>query len=329
METLVLNQQYDEALKVAFNDMRVFHTLIDIINDPDQLKLQAFYYLFLAYMTLGYEDRGVPIGEVVGPLVSDYDPLIFEQFHQIAQPEIEKQRNAVRDGKPSILVAALHKSASATLSNALREMLDLALVRLQFNDVILPHLARNFAVGGCVTHSHFPATEHNIRTLREAGLDQIFVQIRDPRAVAYSWVHYFQKFIKIPQNPLAGDVGQDDADNGEATIFEFFTSAVKWLDGWAAFVEAETQGLTVHFVDFEDISQDFEGVLTKILEHTQFPDGASYLERWIAGGGLEKKLNFRKGQSDDWRTVLAPEVRTRLCKMTPERVKNLFSDYRE
>jgi len=105
-----------------------------------------------------------------------------------------KRRHAVAAGRPSILMTAMPKSASESLSNILAEGLGLAQSHVSIglfpHCCLVPSRVQDLATGGVIAKEHIRPERHNLDMLAGAGIDKVLVHLRDPRQALLSWAHF-------------------------------------------------------------------------------------------------------------------------------------------
>ena len=109
--------------------------------------------------------------------------------HQRNSLELHRQQDLAKQrGMPSIFIVTMARSGSASLVQTLATALDVPVMRISSHRKIVPRWLDCFSSGGAILHDHFGPLPYNLKTLRESGVRQIFVRVRDPRAAAASAV---------------------------------------------------------------------------------------------------------------------------------------------
>lgn len=221
---------------------------------------------------------------------------------------------------PSIIVTCLPKSASEFLCYTLADVLGAAIVRVTIGDpfrgLILDEWVSEITRGGAVLHDHFSARFENIKTLRQCNVGNIYVLIRDPRAVAFSLRNMGEEL----------GVAQDHADQmpGLNKPFRSFPLTVgmlaQWIDGWAAL---QSPGFTVQFIKFSDLVANPSSVMGSILEECGASQYLPALSSVLANRG--KGSNFRKGDDNAWRSSVPCEVAADAWLRIPSSVRALLN----
>lgn len=212
----------------------------------------------------------------------------------------QQQLGAAARGMPSILIASMPRSASASLTQSISATLGVPVLRLSAGDfpdyVLVPRWLDILSLGGAVTHDHFGASPFNLKVLANAGWRDVFVLARDPRASSASSFNL-------------GETMQGQSGNtAEQSIIETALSCfIPWLNEWA---EAEVPGLRVHWLRSKDVTSNMDSVIQRMMQ-TLLPGGpalASFLDAPVQ----EIKANFVVGDDDAWRQHVGPADRQRL-----------------
>src|SRR5262249_42194215 len=103
------------------------------------------------------------------PMPAGHGAQRYDRYLLTAARVRSQQLPAKGRGVPSILLAALPKSASEFLCYSLAEALEAAVVRVTIGDPILGAVHAPWVAlageGGCVTHDHFAASKVNLDAL--------------------------------------------------------------------------------------------------------------------------------------------------------------------
>ena len=222
------------------------------------------------------------------------------------------------NGAPSILVASMPRSASATFTQTLAGTLGLALVRLSigvFPDFYLMRsFVNRFSPGGAITHDHFSGNAHNLGVLRDCGLRDVLVLVRDPRASAASFVNMMRKI---------SDGDAMDKAHLEATIISAaLRKWIPWLNSW---LDAERNGkLGIRWINSRDIrgpesTSVYHSIITNLSE--RFPAVAKFKARPIAS----VEANMVRGDDNAWRESVSKEGQELLWRALPARAIELMA----
>jgi Sulfotransferase domain len=156
-----------------------------------------------------------------------------------------------------------------------------------------------------------PPLESNARVLREAGVRRFALLIRDPRQAAVSLAYHNLLASSTPQNVRPNTPQAYDRVMLAATMdqaLDFVSSfAANWLNGWKIF--AAKTDIDAVFLKHEDLAVDSDRFFHNVLE---FFDAPEYLHDKVRDVLREAEssrdsggLNWRLGQTDEWKTILS------------------------
>ncbi len=240
------------------------------------------------------------------------------------QQEFNARREAaLRAGLPLILVTTLPKTASESIWNHLAEGLQAAQCHLSvglFPDCCLIPSRVNFgAPGGIVAKEHIAATDHNLATLAEFGVDRIVVNLRDPRQVVLSWVHFVREDVSqrllapiwrkiVPPSRIFDEPLETQID---WALDSFMPLLIDFARGWIAADRDPQRPLKALFLSFEEFRADPVSFATRIVDFYDLPR-----ERFAHAAEFEV-VHLRKGMTDEWRSVFSPEQQARAWDQIP------------
>jgi hypothetical protein len=172
------------------------------------------------------------------------------------------------------------------------------------------HLAR-FPIS---VHDHMPPHPHNLRTLSEAGIKRVVVQVRDPRQFVVSRAGH------------ARSHGHDLVISDEH-VRRVSPHIANWVTGWR--FDASAAGIAVHVVRYEDLvaqgAECFSGILdffdASITARERLPSALENAERSRSAGGV----NYRVGRPDEWTEVLTPKQQARIGTACARAFAGLYS----
>lgn len=269
----------------------------------------ARYYAAWALAGVERFDRVVQHLERLGtPIMPDMSLLVYSDFLEQTQGLAEQLDQ--RHDTPSVLIAAMPKSASSYLSSMVSSLADLPIARATFGQypklTVIPRWVSSIARGGCTTHDHIPPTEASVARLAEAGIRDLFVQYRDPRAAAWS---------AAMQQP-------------ERARVELFDLHVRWFNDWLdrwLRIREEGAPFNVHLIDYDDVRSRPATVLRRMfaISGINIPDRAIREKVSEAAAALHL-YNFRQGDPTEWRRLLpAGTVAQSTALLTPRVVRLL------
>jgi hypothetical protein len=158
-----------------------------------------------------------------------------------------------------------------------------------------------------VTKMHVHGSQHNVQTLRAAGV-RYAVLYRDLRDVAVSHIFYVRQTPWHPEYPLYAKRSLEDglALFAQRTLSQF----ADWILSWQE--NADPEGCFT--IRYEDMLSDSVAALTQVASHFELDDSeavvssivdANSFQRLSGGraqGESDRASFFRKGVAGDWRS---------------------------
>jgi sulfotransferase family protein len=181
-----------------------------------------------------------------------------------------------------------------------------------FNTQLLRPENMQYFLNGFVFGSHMQASYHNMRVLKEAGINRITVLLRDPRDALVSWVHhlrslgpssrnYHSKMYHIPRDYYCWPLEQQFAYQ----VRSFLPIAVNWIEGWLDYYASLDREIDVLFVYYDELKRQPARYIQRIAEfHDLGQVDVSRIPTVEPG-----KLHFRKGEHDQWLQELSEKDR--------------------
>ena len=273
------------------------------------------YHLGLLYAHIGEPELAALHFDRSGTYPGHGGNQLFHD-HQHDSLELHRQQMQAKDrGIPSILLASMPRSASASLTQTLATILGVPLMRVSCgrfpNFYLIPRWVNCFTPGGAVLHDHFGAIPFNLKTLHDCAVRQIFVRVRDPRPAAASWLNLSRRRHGAPVD-----------DNYESGLIAFCEQYfVPWLNGWIAASSDVAAGLKIHWLTqpANVISEMAREVLTVLAP--QYPT----LEQYLRADVAEVSANFVTGDEEAWRKSIGPRGQERLWNAIPQDVKDFLA----
>lgn len=287
-------------------------------RDPDSVAREARYLL----ATLLSSVAGGRVRDLLAtdefPPPGDHDGQLYDRYLLTASRARREHLRARAAGAPGIAISALPKSASAFLSHTLAEAVGSPVLRVTIGDPALGTVyapwAAEVARGGAVTHDHFAATECNLAALREAGVPRVWVLVRDPRAVFWSYETMRAEYDGTPPS------GRMEP----ARVLRSMAMLGSWIASW---VRAEAAGVPVRFLFFRDLAADPPAVMGRVLDESgagRFLPALGEVLRRAADRGRVSG-NFRKGDDTAWRAGVPTELHGPIWDLLPGEVKALLA----
>jgi hypothetical protein len=204
----------------------------------------------------------------------------------------ERQQRAFERGMPAIILSSMPRSASAFLSQTVAKLLDIPIMRVSigaFPDYgIIPRWLNCFTPGGGVLHDHFGASDYNLRVLRECGVREVFVLVRDPRPAALSFAEHVG--------------GYSEEQLGHTVHRLVATRFVPWLRAWAIAEDTQKDWLRIHWIFSSAARADVGRTILSILDRLKplYPAVARAAESVVP----MVRANMMYGDDNRWRSVV-------------------------
>lgn len=233
---------------------------------------------------------------------------------------------------PFIFFNTMPKSGSVFIVNWLARGLTANVKPISYgyfpNDMVGYSQLKDCAGGNAVSQEHIDACETNRHFLRQF-VDKMVVHIRDPRQATLSWLHHVNQ-IKAEQS-----------DNALAYVypslpsnyFDFeFERQVDWqidhhlpllIDWTRKWVEAESNWpeIKLLFTRYEEFVADRGAFMDRILNFFEIP-----ADRFDSQFTPELSManHYRKGQTDEWRSVYSQAQIERANQFIPKDLAEKF-----
>jgi Sulfotransferase domain len=236
-------------------------------------------------------------------------------IHSAGSRQLLRQQNkACRRGMPAMLLVSMQKSASEYLRENLMRALDIPELHIGIGtvprDKVIPSAVQQLARGGAIARSHMDGA--NFGALAANGITRMLLQIRDPRQVTVSWTHMMRRLSDVafqyaakmyhPEVPADFRVWtlQQEID---WAIDNYLPGQLSWLESWAAVLDTEPS-IPICVLKFEDFRAEEDTFFRRIANFY----GLAQIDRpALSDQSAAAMRNFRLGDIDEWRTVLAPE----------------------
>jgi hypothetical protein len=290
--------------------------LVRLERDESYCDEALNYHLGLLYAHLGDPDTAAYYLErsCAHPGTGGNQLFSDHQYESLALRRHQEQ--AKERSIPSILIASMPRSASASLIQTIAETLDIPVMRAscgRFPDFsLVPQWFDSASSGGAILHDHFGASPPNIEVLRSAGVCNLFVRIRDPRAAACSSVNLDRRAY--------GDA--DPAGFEARVISRYHTAFIPWLEGWIGVAANPQAGPRIEWLRYgashDEIGATARNVIANLV--TEHPQLEPYTARDIA----PVETNFVGGDDESWRRQISRQGQDELWQGTPDAIRNLL-----
>lgn len=233
---------------------------------------------------------------------------------------LSRREENIHNGLPSVVVAAMGKSASTAVGNIFHSGFDLPTFAYSlFHMRVIDSWARDFARGGACYTTHLDPSRDTVARLRRAGISRLIVHVRDPRQALVSIVHHFDKY---PDQLVVHRERVKDAPNMSAramAVLDLYSSSIKWIRGW---FELEHE-IDILFSTFEEFVSDRAAFVEKYLKFYGV-DRCHFNWETAFGEHTGVDEHFRSGRTDEWREVFTREEAEYLSSMMPLRALQRF-----
>lgn len=308
------------AVREAKGARAAVGSLIDLIGVRPMIRDDSYYEAALDYyLAIIHAKRGRP--ELAtehlrrsGVLPATGGGQLFAD-HVRESLELNRHREAARDrGMPSFLIASMRRSASATLTQTIAAMIDLPRLRISLDDWLSPNWLDAVSPGGAMLHDHFNGALFNIQVLRRAGVREIFVLVRDPRAAAAS------SFALKRKRTMAERLSADEYERGLLDLY--FAKVLPWLEGWIEAAGSGDLGFEVHWIHSIQVRTDMAAVWARLVEvlGPLYPRIREYGPDRLP----ELKANFVHGDDEAWREVVSGAGQDRMWQAISPAARELL-----
>ncbi len=234
----------------------------------------------------------------------------------------------------NIVIAALAKSGSTYTTVKLANSLDYEIGSInQWKNI---DYMKNFKNGNPkILKTHILPTKGNLGKLRRYTGDKIVVHVRDPRASILSAVyHAIESAEKIASGGVASAkpreikfqqeyLGYTLEQKKEFIINDGFMYQIKWIRDWCMTKEIEDKkknGFKIIITTYDEMITDEDNFFERFYKHFGI-DKDDIKDVVIA---KDKKVRFRSGNPNEWRTAFTQEQIARINEMLPEDLANRF-----
>lgn len=197
-----------------------------------------------------------------------------------------------------------------------------------YNTQLLRPDAMRYYANGLIFGGHMQASYHNMKILKESGIDRVAVLLRDPRDAFVSWVHHLRKLgptarnyhSKIYSLPAAY-YDWDLARQFAYQIRTFLPTTVNWIEGWLDYYASAEREVDILFVYYDELKRDPKSYLGRMLDFYRFSGGN--LDEIIPGE--PGKLHYRKGEHGQWRQEFASGDQALVEDLMQDRIPQGFA----
>lgn len=218
MDELIRQERFGEVIQYFADNFVAESDRDDVfLPSPDHEAVREAAYYYAAWLQVAgrRHDLAVEyISQIPAAITKDIGLCGYSGFREDTSKLYDQLKTL--SGKPAVFIAAMPRSASSFVSSIVSTLTDMPIVRTTFGQfpklVVIPRWVNTLRQYGGVTHDHLLPTPWTLECIVSAGIADIFVQYRDPRAAAWS---------ACMQHP-------------ELPMIERFLSHLKWFNEWLA-----------------------------------------------------------------------------------------------
>jgi hypothetical protein len=260
------------------------------------------------------------------------DDLIRQRDDLIRQrDDLIRQRDGLLNARPedpipAVLFNTLPKSASVFILETLAGTLGKPVVSISPGyfprDQIDFRQFRKLIDSGAIAQSHLDASEFNQRYLKK--IDKIVVQFRDPRQATLSWLHHLERLSKENQSDLIFTVTPDLPENYfrddlahkiDYQLKHYLPQVLDWQCEWVRFIDDSNEPERFMLNSYEAFVANPNQYFASILGFLGC-DMQKNIKICEVTPTTEK--NFRRGLTDEWRTVFSDlQIKTATAMIPP------------
>ena len=296
-------------------DMAIYQAagIADLASDPHYYAEAASYHLGLLFAHANEPEAAAEHFARSHTLPSTAGDILFPEHVRLGLSYHARQSAACGRGIPPILISAMPRSGSLSLSTTLAETLDIPIMSIskgRFPDYwIAPCWLAHLGRGGAVTHDHFSASSFNLTAIGAAGFQDVFVQVRDPRAAAASLVDHQESSFDLPRD------GPARMPFAQSLVEQCIAGHYPWLEQWISVAEARGDAPRVHWILFDEVRRDLAATARRVLVTVRAADVAAV--RTVTA-------HMVHGDDDAWRQRVDVPTRQRLWDAMPKRAIELL-----
>jgi hypothetical protein len=228
---------------------------------------------------------------------------------------------AIERQLPSVLIVTPGKAASVAVGNILSSGFDLPTMATSIStNNVIPSWAKEFLRGGCMNSSHLMASSHNISRLSQAGVKRVILHVRDPRQIVVSFAHHLTDY-RAQFGSIEGYSEILDAsfsDRVDFVIRELLPQQVEWLNNWLG----ARDELEICISTYEMFVLERKRFIDNLLMH--YGGDTRYFNISNAESSSGVDSHFRKGMTDEWRSVTTKEQVSRMNKVVGDKLLTTF-----
>lgn len=236
-----------------------------------------------------------------------------------------------------ILLITLPKSGSIFIWDKLTKLLKMKKTRISGSyfpdDLIMRPWIEKMSTTSVISQTHIPAKRINLNLIQEF-LDRMVFHVRDPRQSILSWVHFLhsqyssvgEHLLLTQDPPLPKQYFQWSFEKRlHEHIENHFHYWVQWIVDWVEVLQSPHFKTKTLITKHRDLKEDGVQFFKNILH---FYDIDSQDFQFDFCKPQQGTLHFRKGLSNEWKTVFSKKQIQQTTNAIPKKVLDLFEwDY--
>lgn len=240
------------------------------------------------------------------------------------------QAQGIARGIPAILVSGVNRSGTVYMRNLISKKLDIPIHSITIPMVeqdVVPGWVLQFATGGNVCCEHiYP---EYIDRLLANGIKKIVVHWRDPRQWAVSIAIHRNRAIRIDQDPHDTAVypqliGLSLAETIDFHIEHIVPSMIRRLVDWVEIAKTQHDLIDVMFTCYEEFAHDNGLYFQRLADFFGYDWSEILSDEDIPRDAQLSNANFRRGSTDEWKSVLSAGQRSQIEAMIPRELADRF-----
>lgn len=196
-----------------------------------------------------------------------------------------------------------------------------------YNTQLLRPEAMPLYMTGFVFGGHMQASFHNMRVLKETGIDRIAVLLRDPRDAFVSWVHhlrtlgpkardYHSRIYHWPMEYYAWTLEKQFSYQ----IRTFLPVVVNWIEGWLDYFASKKRDLNVKIVYYDELKTRPQQYIRRLVEFY----GCKNFDLSVVESPKVGEMHYRKGQHGQWQEEFSAPDQRLVAELMQDRLLTLF-----
>lgn len=192
--------------------------------------------------------------------------------------------------------------------------------RFQLNRECLKKLV----AGGGIAFNHIYPNDDDLFLLKSYGVKSL-INFRDPRQALISWYHHVKNYIindPVESKLYGYDETYYSSDHNtqiEYLIENFYPFLVSWVTAWFSQIESFESNLIL-VMNHERLVSEPDVCQSRIERFLDLPRGTVNLKN----SPTPNVAHFRKGLSNEWKSVLNKDQQKRITEKLPTDIMNFF-----